>query len=113
MHELAITQGIIAAAVPEAKRHGAKKILEIRLRIGEYSGVFPEYIQEYFNIASRGTLAEGAKLVIEKVPIVIHCNKCNFEGEIPRRKIQCPECGGLDIKLISGREYFVDSLEVE
>ena len=113
MHELAITQGIIAAAVPEAKRHGAKRILEIRLRIGEYSGVFPEYIQEYFDIASRGTLCEGAKLVINRIPIVIHCNDCGYEGEIPRRKIKCPECGSAAIKLLSGREYYVDSLEVE
>ena len=113
MHELAITQGIIAAAVPEAERHGAKRILEIRLRIGEFSGVFPEYIQEYFNIASRGTLAEGAKLTIDRIPIAIRCNDCDFEGEIQKRKIHCPECGSSEIKLISGKEYYVDSLEVE
>ncbi len=113
MHELAITQGIIDASVPEAKRHGAKRILEIRIRIGEFSGVFPEYIQEYFNIASKGTLAEGAKLVIDRIPIIIRCNDCGFEGEIPKRKISCPECGSSDIKLLSGREYYVDSLEVE
>ena len=80
MHEMAITQGIIDASVPEAKRHGAKRILEIRLRIGEFSGVFPEYIQEYFNIASRGTLAEGAKLIIDKIPITIRCNDWGYEG---------------------------------
>ncbi len=113
MHEMAITQGIIDASVPEAKRHGAKRILEIRLRIGEFSGVFPEYIQEYFNIASRGTLAEGAKLIIDRIPITIRCNDCGYEGEIPKRKIHCPECGSAGIKLLSGKEYYVDSLEVE
>ena len=41
MHELAITEGIIAAAVPEAQKHGAQRILEIRLKIGELSGVLP------------------------------------------------------------------------
>ena len=113
MHELAITEGIIEAAVPEAERHGAKKILEIRLKIGEMSGVLPECIQEYFNIASRGTIAEGARLSVEKIPITIKCASCGYNGEIPKRKIRCPECDSADIKLMSGREYSVDSLEVE
>ncbi len=113
MHELAITEGIIEAAVPEAERHGAKRILEIRLKIGELSGVLPECIQEYFNIASRGTIAEGARLCVEKIPVTICCRDCGYDGEIPKRKIHCPKCGSAEIKLKSGREYYVDSLEVE
>ena len=113
MHELAITEGIIEAAVPAAKAAGAKKILEIRLKIGELSGVFPEYIQEYFDLASAGTIAEGAKLKVENIPPQISCPDCGYEGVINRRKIRCPECGGLNFKLTAGREYYVDSLEVE
>lgn len=113
MHELAITEGIIAAAVPEAERHGAKKILEIRLKIGELSGVLPECIQEYFNIVSCGTIAEGARLAVEKIPITVKCLTCEKESVIGLKKIRCPHCGGAEIKIISGREYFVDSLEVE
>ena len=113
MHELAITEGIMEAAVPEAERAGAKKILEIRLKIGELSGVLPECIQEYFNIVSRGTIAEGARLSVEKIPITIDCLSCGYNGEIPKRKIHCPVCDSSEIKLRTGREYFVDSLEVE
>lgn len=113
MHELAITEGIIEAAVPAAKEAGAEKILEIRLKIGELSGVFPEYIQEYFNIASEGTIAEGAILKVEMIPPAIKCEKCGFEGVINRKEIKCPECGSTDFRLTAGREYFVDSLEVE
>ena len=113
MHELAITEGIIEAAVPEAERQGAKKILEIRLKIGELSGVLPECIQEYFNIASKGTIAEGARLKVEKIPITIECRNCGYMGEIKKPRIHCPECDSWDFSLKSGREYFVDSLEVE
>ena len=113
MHELAITEGIIDAAVPEAIRHGATRILEIRLKIGELSGVFPQYIQECFDIASAGTIAEGAKLVVERIPVSIRCEDCGFEGVIDRKKIRCPQCGGSALKIIGGREYYVDSLEVE
>ena len=113
MHELAITEGIMEAAVPAAKEAGAKRILEIRLKIGELSGVMPECIQEYFNIVSQGTIAEGARLKVEKIPVSIKCPDCGFEGTIDRKKIRCPECAGINFKITAGREYFVDSLEVE
>ncbi len=113
MHELAITEGIMEAAVPAAQQAGAKKILEIRLKIGELSGVFPECIREYFDVISKGTIAEGAVLKVEKIPVSIKCPDCGFEGVIDRKKIRCPECGGIDFKITAGREYFVDSLEVE
>ncbi len=113
MHELAITEGIMQAAIPEAEKAGAKRILEIRLKIGELSGVFPEYIQEYFSIVSKGTIAEDAKLIINRIPISISCRSCGYNGVIERKKIRCPDCGGTDFKIVSGREYYVDSLEVE
>ena len=113
MHELAITEGIISAAVPEAQKHGASRILEIRLKIGELSGVLPAYIQECFDVVSEGTIAQGARLVIERIPVTVRCAGCGFEGPIDRKKIRCPQCDGVELKIISGREYYVDSLEVE
>lgn len=115
MHELAITQGIIDIAVPETEKHGAKKIMSIKIKIGEFSGVVPQCIQEYFNIVSRGTIAENAKLVIERIPVTIRCHSCGFEGEMNREKIKfkCPACGSAEIRMLSGKEYYVDSLEVE
>ena len=113
MHELSIVEGIMRAAVPEAEKHGAKKILAVRLRIGELSGVIPECISEYFAIAAKGTMAEGAKLEVERIPIRVRCPDCGYEGGIDRKRIRCPGCSGSDIRIIAGREYFVDSLEVE
>jgi len=113
MHELAITEGIMEAAIPAAQEAGAKRILEIRLKIGELSGVFPECIREYLQIVSKGTIAEGAVLKVEKIPVAIRCERCGFEGVIDRKKIRCPECGSIDFRITAGREYFVDSLEVE
>ncbi len=113
MHELAITEGIMEAALPAALESGAKKILEIRLKIGELSGVMPECIEEYFGIISKGTIAEDAKLIFEKIPISVHCNECNFEGKIEKGSSTCPKCNSENFKIITGREYFVDNLKVE
>ena len=113
MHEMAITESIRDIAVNVAREHGGVHVREIRIRMGEYSGVVPQLIQEYFNIASRGTLAEGAKLEIIRVPVTMRCRTCGFEGEIDKLKIRCPDCGGNDLKLLTGREFYVESLEVD
>lgn len=113
MHELAITEGIMEAAIPEAEKAGAKKINEIRIKIGELSGVLPECIEYYFNIVSKGTIAEGAKIVPIKIPVGIECPDCGYSGDIDRKKIICKGCGGKNFKVVRGREYFVDSLDCD
>ena len=50
MHELEITQHILADSIREAERHGAKAIREIRLAIGPFSGFVPECIQMYMDV---------------------------------------------------------------
>ena len=101
------------AAIPAAEKSGAKRILEIRLKIGELSGVVPDCIRYYFEIVSKGTIAEGASLAVTTIPVSIKCRSCDFEGVIDRKKIRCPKCGGIEFTLTGGREYYVDSLEVE
>lgn len=113
MHELAITEGIMETAVPAALKNGAKKILAINLKIGELSGVFPECIKEYMDIIAKGTIAEGAVLKVEKIPVSIKCQDCSFEGAIERGKIRCPQCSGINFRITGGREYFVENIEVE
>ena len=113
MHELAIAEGIIETAVPAAERSGAKRILEIRLKVGALSGVFPECVRECLEEVAKGTIAEGAKLVIEPVPIRIRCRACGADSGINRSEFRCPICGSDDFEIIAGREYFVDTLKVE
>ena len=113
MHELAVTEGILNIAAAEAKKHGASRILSIRLKIGEFSGVVPQLIQEYFDIVSRDSIADGAKLVVERVPATVKCARCGAENRMEGFKHLCPSCGSDDITMLTGREFFIDSLEAE
>lgn len=113
MHELAITKGIIDIVNSEAEKQGFGKVLEISLRVGEYSGIIPECIREFFPIAAAGSPAEKAQLVIETIPAVFRCLDCGYEGKIHRQAACCPLCGSTGIKMTSGREFFVESLKVE
>ena len=113
MHELAITQSILDIARKAADEHGAKRVKSVRIMLGQYSGVVPQCIQYYFDVISKDTIAEGAVLDIQRLPVVIHCNSCQQESQIDRLHVSCPLCGSTDLKLIQGREFYIESLEVE
>ena len=113
MHELAITQSILDIAQKVAAEHGAAKVKSVRIMLGEYSGVVPQCIQDYFDVVSKGTVVEGAFLDIRRLPVIIRCNACKKESRINRLHVACPECGSTDLKLIQGREFYIESLEVE
>lgn len=114
MHELAVTESIIKICCEEVQRHKVERVLEVRLLVGELKGLIPDCIQYYFDIASKGTPAEGAKLVINKVPVTMRCRDCGVERETsPCINYTCEGCGGKDFQMVKGNEFLIQSLEVE
>ena len=113
MHELAITQSILDIALKAAAAQNAARIRAIRLKIGAFSGVVPECVQMYLDVLAKGTAAEGAKIEAETVPLRVQCRACGATGEIDRRHVACPACGSVDLHRLSGREFYVDSIEVD
>lgn len=113
MHELSCTEGLIRTSVRAAEEAGAKRILRIEVRCGRYSGILPDYVKEYFALASRGTMAEGAELIIEEPPCSISCRCCGFSGPLQGENANCPACGSPDIRLLDGFDVVVKSLTAE
>lgn len=111
MHELVIVEGILEAVIPEVQKYDVQRVESIKLKVGELAGVVPSCIDEYFKIAAKGTIAEGAKIIIEKMPIRIQCPDCGFAGEIQKGQYSCPSCDSAGFKIVSGKEYFVESVE--
>ena len=70
MHELSVTESILNIVLKHAQENGAEKVLTIGLKIGELSELVGECIQHYFDYLSKGTIAEGAVLEIERAPII-------------------------------------------
>lgn len=113
MHELGIAQGIIGIVGDEAQKKGFRRVLEIRLKMGEFSGLVAECLREMFPIAAAGSPAEGAELVIETLPARFECLDCGYVGDVDRENVCCPRCRSTAIRMVSGREFYVDSLKVE
>ncbi len=115
MHELPVTERILDVVKAHAERNNVQKVVSINLRVGELSDLEDEWIQNYFDYLSKDTVAEGAKLKIERVPVVMECEDCSnsFQVNIKEMKeIQCPECDSKKCTLTSGKEYYIKDMEV-
>ena len=113
MHELAVTRSLIDLVDREAKKQGFARALEIRLKLGAYSGIVPACILDLFPYAAKDTAAEGAELIFETVPARFTCPDCGWEWELERGQDACPRCQSTALKMTRGREFYVDSLKVE
>ena len=114
MHELSVTQSILDISLEYARSNQAKQIVAIQLQIGEVTDFDDEWIQRYFDFVSKGTIAEGARLLITRTPAQLQCQSCSFVFPLDRStwNSQCPSCRSKDTQLISGREFRVEALEV-
>ncbi|MFQ6102558.1 MAG: hydrogenase maturation nickel metallochaperone HypA, partial [Anaerolineae bacterium] len=102
-----------------------QRITDIYLQVGRMSLVVPEFVEFYFQYLSQGTLAEGAKLHFEIVPIEITCLDCGRQADLsdwaddPPRAImvealaQGCECGSSNLRVTGGIGFNMISLEVE
>ncbi len=113
MHELALTEGILKIVASEQKKKGFSHVQEIHLSVGEYSGVIPGCIEEFFPLVSKDTAAEGAKLVMDTVPAEFRCFDCDYEGPVKAHTACCPKCKSTAISMTKGREFFVKELLVQ
>jgi hydrogenase nickel incorporation protein HypA/HybF len=113
MHELPITEQIIKVVLEHARQADAKRVAQVNLVIGDLTSFVDESIQFYFDFLSRGTEAEGATLHIRRVPARVRCHACQHEFAPDGVDWRCPRCGNLGGEVLSGRESYIESIEVE
>ncbi|MGQ4873882.1 MAG: hydrogenase maturation nickel metallochaperone HypA [Promethearchaeia archaeon] len=122
MHELSFAINIFKVAEATARRYNAKKITEVYLEIGELTLIVPELLKESFKIATKGTIAEGAKLIIKITPGKIKCRNCGYVGNVildekayltGLQLFQCQKCGSNNTEVIEGKKANVKNIKIQ
>lgn len=114
MHELAVTQGILSVALDAASRAGAARIAAIDLVIGDLTSIVDDSVQFYFDFLARGSAAEGAALRFRRVPAEGRCLACGAQFTVGAQVVAtCPACGSDQLLVTGGREFYVESIEVD
>jgi len=113
LHELGITQNLVEIAANTARANGAARVLSVSVTIGELAGVIPEAVEFAFDVVTRGTLLEGAKLVIQRIPGRGRCAACGTESPIDQYTFSCPVCDAPALDRLQGDELKITELEIE
>jgi len=113
MHELAVTESILEIANRHATTAGATKITNIYITLGRLSSIVDDSVQFYWDIISQDTMSAGAKLHFTRIPARMRCNECSHEFEMQDELAPCPQCGSINLTLVSGDEFWLDSIEIE
>lgn len=113
MHETDLTKALILTvkdwweAQPEPP-----KIYALHLIVGKFTCVEPVSLQFSFEVQTRNTFLDGAKLEIQETPLIAFCHSCQqeYHPEIGLR-YACPTCQSPMEDIRSGRELKIDRIE--
>lgn len=111
MHELSLCQSMVG--IVERARDG-RPVRTVRVRIGELRQVVPETLEYCWGIVTDGSTLAGSVLEVERVPVVLDCRACGARTTVAHALVlTCAECGSGDIRLLSGEEFLLTSIDLE
>ncbi|HEX7824988.1 MAG TPA: hydrogenase maturation nickel metallochaperone HypA, partial [Mycobacterium sp.] len=70
MHEMALTQSLVEAVCEHA---AGRRVHSVKLEVGALCAVVPDAMTFCFDLATEGTVAEGARLDVDMRPGAARC----------------------------------------
>jgi hydrogenase nickel incorporation protein HypA/HybF len=113
VHELGIAQNILEIMRQHVPDSEAPMVRLVKVRVGDFSGVVADSLEFCFGAITADSPFAAARMEIERVPTRIVCEACGRKHESDGMVFICPECGGSDIRIVSGRELDVVAIELE
>ncbi|MFW9895582.1 MAG: hydrogenase maturation nickel metallochaperone HypA [Candidatus Thorarchaeota archaeon] len=122
MHEFSFAYNIFKVAEATAIKNNAKRITEVVLEIGELTLIVPELLQRSFEMATKGSIAEGAILTIKITPGKIKCRECNKNSVVSITRdaqltglqlFQCSHCGSNNTEITEGKKANVKNIRIQ
>lgn len=136
MHEWALADSILTAALEAAEKEKLKKITEIKINIGELQQIEQDIFEFSLNeiIKTQGEKLKGVKIKIETEKSTLKCKNCentwnfsdmkkklkkdeseaiHFIPEVAFVHTRCPKCGSPDFEITTGRGVSITSIKGE
>ena len=111
MHEYSIVAALLKRVEVEAESRGATAVHQIRVRIGELSGVEPELLASAYELFRERSVCAAAELEIVPAPARWACPECG--GTIESGMIlRCPACS-IPARLTDGGEILLERIDME
>ena len=107
---MSIAESVLGIVAEAARRGGLARVNTVRLEIGALAAVETASLRFCFDSVTRGSLAEGAELVIDELPGAAWCFGCNESVAVASRADLCPGCGGARLQVTGGTEMRVKDI---
>jgi hydrogenase nickel incorporation protein HypA/HybF len=111
MHEVSVIQNLLEHVQKLGEEYRLVRVTKVVVRIGDQVCLCRESLSFAFDAACRGTIAEGAEFLIENVPGIIRCLRCDFQPDTGNAQpFGCSRCGG-PLEVVAGRELDLQTIE--
>lgn len=113
MRERDAIRSILQNAIRQALAKNARRIMSLQLAVGELVDSTSESIQSHLDELSLGTIAEGAKAHVRLIRAEVQCMACFTKYHPTQGEIVCLNCKSVGAKILTGEEFFLESIETE
>jgi hydrogenase nickel incorporation protein HypA/HybF len=113
MHEIRIAEDLSAIVLDAAKKNNLTKVTRVNISFGQLVQIVPDIFRFAFSETVKNSVAEGAEVSIEIVPVKMKCMNCGNDFYITENRFACNNCDSTDLSIIHGKELFVKSIEGE
>lgn len=117
MHETSIAASLLDIVRNELRKHEATRLHLVRVKYGRLTQLVPDSLLFAFEMLTKGTDLEGARLELDQIPLRVRCWSCGTEFEPEHESVlimPCPSCGeDFGHEVLSGKELYLDTLEAE
>ncbi len=120
MHELSIASAVVESVLEYLAVHEVKKLLTVRLAVGELSHVEADQLRFCYMAITRETVMENSTLEIENVAAVVNCPRCSYRGRpkywenalsaAPIPTLECPDCQGA-VEPVEGNDCAIKTIQ--
>ena len=111
MHEMSIASTLIAQVLDIAKANEAVQVEKITLEAGQLKQIVDEMLITAWQSVTVDTIAEGSRLVIEKVKAEVACKVCEKQFAPDVDNFLCPDCGQADYDILKGNDLILAAIE--
>lgn len=102
-----------------------RRVTDIYLQVGRMAAIVPASVEVFFDHLSKGTLAEGAQLHFETLPVEMRCLDCGRAADLSAWMKDRPQvimaraiaqgcaCGSKRLRVTGGVSFGMTRIEVE
>jgi hydrogenase nickel incorporation protein HypA/HybF len=115
VHEVSVALAMVDELRKIAENNGARRIVNVRLKIGRMSGIVTDSLKFAFDaVKPEYPLLSSAELEIEEIPLIYRCNECGSSFDTDTIYFpSCPDCGSYNLAILSGEEQHIEKVEME